>query len=112
MKIVQYVHSSELGDQKRLGILINETQVLDPNLTYALHFEKEGHFNPFDRANYVCPSSLHALLRNTGNAREVLDLANVLGRKFIADGSFTFKNGRHIIIELSEKVRLDRKSVV
>lgn len=108
MRIVQYVHQSDLGFTKRLGIMINENQVLDPNLAYALHFEKEGFYNPFDRANYVCPSSLHTLLRNTGNAREVLDLAMALGHQFIKAGNFSFKNGTHIVLNLSDKTKLTR----
>lgn len=108
MKIVQYVHQHDLGQNKRLGILLNELEILDVNFIFALHFEKEGFFNPFERANYVCPSSLHTLLRSSGNAREVLDLGLALYKKYSALGDLKLKNKTSIVVKLSDSLKLTR----
>lgn len=108
MKIVQYIYRHAFGENKRLGILLNENTVLDPNLTFALHFEKEGFFNAEERADYICPSSLHTLLRKTGNARETLELANALYNKFSSLGDLKLKNKTSITVKLGENVRLTK----
>ncbi len=72
MKVVTYVNRHNFGIEKRLGILVNEQTILDPNFAFACDFEREGRFNARERANNYCPSSLHQLLRLKENPLDIL----------------------------------------
>lgn len=101
MKIVTYLHHHTLGVVKRLGIRLDEKTILDPNLVYACDFEREGRYNPRERADHHCPSSLHALLTLTENPLEILQTA--LGLNIFLDkvGTPTLKDGTRYLIDLS-----------
>lgn len=77
MKVVTFIHTHHFGSQKRLGILLEDNKVLDPNLAFACDFEREGRFNPRERADAHCPSSLNQLLRTKENP--ILILKEALG---------------------------------
>ncbi len=108
MKIVTYIHHHNLGTVKRLGILLDDKTILDPNLVYACDFEREGKFNARARADHHCPSSLNALLTITENPLEILKVA--LGLKVFLEkvGTPTMKDGTKYLIDLStNKISLD-----
>ena len=101
MKIVNYLHHHNLGVTKRLGILLNEKTILDPNLAFACDLEREGKFNPRDRADHWCPSSLHKLLTLQENPLDILHTA--LGLNIFLDkvGCHSMKDGTKYLVDLS-----------
>lgn len=103
MKIVTYLHRHNYGTEKRLGILVDETTILDPNFVMACEFEREGRFNPRERANDLCPSSLHALLRLKEKPLEILQEA--WGLMFFLEkcGTFEMLDGTKYLIEMDIK---------
>ncbi|MBC7426991.1 MAG: fumarylacetoacetate hydrolase family protein [Bacteriovorax sp.] len=106
MKIVTYLHRHPLGTEKRLGILIDNKTILDPNLAYACNFERENRFNPRERANTHCPSSLNQLLRLRENPLEILHEAFGLMLFFEKCGTTEMKDGTKFLIDLSKNVSL------
>lgn len=63
MKVCTYTNHHATGESKnRLGILLDENTVLDPNFTWAVDYEREGMRNIYQRANRKLPSSLQELL--------------------------------------------------
>ena len=63
MKICHFSRPSPFGEQNRLGILIDEKEILDVNLFWNDHFRQQGFFNYQERANHHAPSSLSAILK-------------------------------------------------
>lgn len=106
MKIVTYLHRHTFGVEKRLGILVNDTTILDPNLAFACDFEREGRFNARERANTHCPSSLHQLLRTRENPLEILHEAWGLMLFFEKCGAFEMKDGTRYLIERAPNISL------
>jgi 2-keto-4-pentenoate hydratase/2-oxohepta-3-ene-1,7-dioic acid hydratase in catechol pathway len=108
MKIVTYLHHHNLGVVKRLGILLDELTILDPNLVFACDFEREGRYNPRERANHYCPSSLHSLLTLKENPLEILKMAIGLNLFLEKCETFALKDGTKYLIDLStNKITLD-----
>jgi 2-keto-4-pentenoate hydratase/2-oxohepta-3-ene-1,7-dioic acid hydratase in catechol pathway len=108
MKIVTYIHHHNLGVVKRLGILLDEKTILDPNFAYACDFEREGKSNPRERADHYCPSSLNRLLTLQENPLEILQTA--LGLNIFLDkvGTQSMRDGTKYLIDLStNKITLD-----
>jgi 2-keto-4-pentenoate hydratase/2-oxohepta-3-ene-1,7-dioic acid hydratase in catechol pathway len=102
MKIVTYIHHHNLGVEKRLGILIDEKTVLDPNFIFASQFEQEGKFNARQRADDYCPSSLHQLLSLKSMPLEILKNALQL------NGISALKDGTQYLIDLTKnKISFD-----
>jgi 2-keto-4-pentenoate hydratase/2-oxohepta-3-ene-1,7-dioic acid hydratase in catechol pathway len=99
MKIVTYVHHHNLGPVKRLGILLSEKTILDPNFLYAHQFEKSGKSNPRERADHHCPSSLNRLLTLTENPLQILKSAFDLNLS-LGKGN-QLKDGTKYLIDLS-----------
>lgn len=108
MKIVTYIHHHNLGSVKRLGILLDEKTVLDPNLVYACDFEREGRYNARERADHHCPSSLHTLLTLKENPMEILEIAIGLNIFLNKVGTDTLRDGTKYLIDLSSnKITFD-----
>lgn len=108
MKVVTYLHHHNLGVVKRLGILLDEKTILDPNFIFACHFEREGKFNPRERADHHCPSSLNALLTLKENPLEILRTAVGLNHTFAKNNAPALKDGTKYLIDLStNKITLD-----
>lgn len=63
MKICHFSQSTPFEEQNRLGILLNEREILDINLFWSYFFRQKGFFNYQDRANHLAPSSLSAILK-------------------------------------------------
>ena len=101
MKIVTYIHHHNLGTVKRLGILLDDKTILDPNLVYACDFEREGKFNARERADHHCPSSLHSLLTLKENPLEILQTAIGLNLFLEKTSTPTLKDGTKYLIDLS-----------
>lgn len=108
MKIVTYVHHHGLGAVKRLGILLDDSTILDPNFTFACDFEREGKSNPKERADHHCPSSLHKLLALQENPLEILQIACGLNIFLSKVGTDSMRDGTKYLIDLStNKISLD-----
>lgn len=108
MKIVTYLHHHNLGVVKRLGILLNEKTILDPNLVYACNFEKEGRYNPRERADHLCPSSLNSLLTLKENPLSILKTSLEINSTLTKAGMMSLKDGSKYLIDLStNKITLD-----
>ena len=74
MKICNYTINTGYLPQQRLGILIEEeNRIIDPNICWATEFQREGRFNPIERAEQKCSSSLHKLLNTNDYPIEVLE---------------------------------------
>lgn len=101
MKIVTYVHHHNLGTVKRLGILIDEKTILDPNLAFACDFEREGRSNPRERADHHCPPSLNKLLTLQENPLDILHTAWGLNIFLEKVGTPSMKDGTKYLIDLS-----------
>jgi 2-keto-4-pentenoate hydratase/2-oxohepta-3-ene-1,7-dioic acid hydratase in catechol pathway len=71
MKIVHYKLKSDRLHSARLGILVDEKTILDPNYSFELKFQKIFS-NPRERAIDYCPPSLHRLLRLKNNPIDIL----------------------------------------
>jgi 2-keto-4-pentenoate hydratase/2-oxohepta-3-ene-1,7-dioic acid hydratase in catechol pathway len=102
MKIVTYTYQHNLGVVKRLGILLDDATILDPNLAFAAFYESQRFSNARERADYHCPPSLHKLLTLKINPLEILQEALKL------KGISPLKDGTKPIIDLfHNKVALD-----
>lgn len=101
MKIVNYLHHHNLGVTRRLGILLNDKTILDPNFVFACDLEREGKYNPRERANHWCPPSLHKLLTLQENPLDILHTA--LGLNIFLDkvGCHSMNDGTKYLIDLS-----------
>lgn len=74
MKICSYIHQGDLIPELRLGILLEDGEtVVDPNLSLACEYQREGKHNHRERANFEIPSSLHKLLTLSENPIERLE---------------------------------------
>lgn len=72
MKIVTYQMTSNLENLTRLGILLDQKTILDPNLVMRLYYQDKNHRNGTERANYTLPSSLARLMQVSENPIEKL----------------------------------------
>jgi 2-keto-4-pentenoate hydratase/2-oxohepta-3-ene-1,7-dioic acid hydratase in catechol pathway len=85
MKVVTYLYSHLLGTEKRLGILLDEKTILDPQNVFASFYQSAGHYNFLERAQDKIPTSLNALLKTKENPisllKEALNLSNTLSDK-------------------------------
>lgn len=106
MKVVTYLHKHALGTEKRLGVLVNDNTILDPNLAFACDFEREGRFNARERANTHCPSSLHQLLRLRENPIDILHEAWGLMLFLEKCGTFSMKDGTKYLVERTKSISL------
>lgn len=63
MKICTYLSSTTLGVQKRMGILLNESLIIDPNFIQQARYENEMVYSPIERAAHNMPQLLSTFLR-------------------------------------------------
>lgn len=73
MKICSYSIITDSIPQRRIGILLEDNTLVDPNLCYRLDFEREGYSNSKERADFVIPTSLSTLLKYSQNPTEQLE---------------------------------------
>lgn len=101
MKVVTYIHHHNLGAVKRLGILLDDKSILDPNLAFACDFEREGKSNPRERADHHCPPSLNRLLALQENPLEILHTACGLNIFLDKVETHSMRDGTKYLIDLS-----------
>jgi 2-keto-4-pentenoate hydratase/2-oxohepta-3-ene-1,7-dioic acid hydratase in catechol pathway len=107
MKVVTYLHRHALGTEKRLGILVDENKILDPNFAFACDLEREGRFNPRERANSYCPSSLHQLLRLREDPLSILKEAWGLMLFLEKCETFNLQDGTRYLFDMDKSITLD-----
>ena len=62
MKICSYIHIHSHISEPRLGILLEDDTLIDPNLCWQLDYQREGFKNFRERASQKIPTSLFKLL--------------------------------------------------
>lgn len=62
MRVCTYKRPSFLGQQKRLGLFLDEHTLIDVNLLWQASFERDGYYNPKDRSDRFAPASLASFL--------------------------------------------------
>lgn len=72
MKICRYKNPHLKGLPPRLGVIYNG-QIIDPHLNFVAEYEREGLFNPWERAEVKCPSSLSRILSLYENPFETIE---------------------------------------
>jgi 2-keto-4-pentenoate hydratase/2-oxohepta-3-ene-1,7-dioic acid hydratase in catechol pathway len=105
MKICTFIHHSTIGTQSRLGILYNfnnQDIVIDANTCWAADYEREGFFNPYERANDKCPSSLRSLLDLKDDPLDLLQESLGLFLFFEKVGLEKTKSGQPIYFNLKD----------
>lgn len=107
MKICHYRHHNSLGPSIRLGILDEkEGIVIDPNFVWACDYEREGKFNPYERANKKLPSSLHEILTLSDEPLEDLQESYGLYQFLKLVGDVRLKDGTPVAFKLDESISL------
>ena len=103
MKVVTYKRHSFMGVQKRLGLFFDEKTIIDVNLLWQAHFEKEGFYAPDSRAEMFAPKSLAQFLRTHQDAAIPM-LQDTLGMytKLAKDGVLATKSGGEISFHLHD----------
>jgi 2-keto-4-pentenoate hydratase/2-oxohepta-3-ene-1,7-dioic acid hydratase in catechol pathway len=102
MRICTYARSSHLGFQKRLGILTNDTLVIDPNLVLTAFYEKEGFYHPEAKANYKIPASLSSFLKISDAPLQELQNAIGLYFKLNQEGILKTKSGADLAFDMKD----------
>jgi 2-keto-4-pentenoate hydratase/2-oxohepta-3-ene-1,7-dioic acid hydratase in catechol pathway len=103
MKICHYNHHSSLGRQTRLGILDEkEGVIIDPNLVWACDYEREGKFNPYERANRKLPSSLHEVLTYKDDPLDSLQESYGLYQFLKLVGDVNLRDGTPVAFNISD----------
>jgi 2-keto-4-pentenoate hydratase/2-oxohepta-3-ene-1,7-dioic acid hydratase in catechol pathway len=110
MKICSYISHSDLIPTQRLGILLDDNRILDPNLCYALDYFREGRYNPFNRADDKLPSSLYSILQLKDNPLDSLMESYGLFLFLEKVGDLEFPNGTRIVhqLETSKEISLTK----
>ncbi|TNF28288.1 MAG: fumarylacetoacetate hydrolase family protein [Deltaproteobacteria bacterium] len=98
MKICGYKTIPDYTNAIRMGILLDSGEILDPNLVKALLYEKEGRFNPFERAKHKVPTSLHAFLQTSDNPIEELNDLLSAYEDLRKAGTTSLSNGTSIVL--------------
>ena len=103
MKICTYIHPQAFGQsQKRLGILLEDNRVIDPNFCWAMDYEREGFRNHYERANRKLPSSLSELLLYHDDAFEALEESYGLFLFLQKVGDLSLRDGTPIYFNLDD----------
>lgn len=106
MKICRYSYESPFINQKRLGIITPENQLIDPNLCWQLDFIREGFTNILERAEYKIPTSLSKLLTVYDSPMERLEEAYGLFLFFQKVGINELPDGTPISFDLNQEKNL------
>jgi 2-keto-4-pentenoate hydratase/2-oxohepta-3-ene-1,7-dioic acid hydratase in catechol pathway len=101
MRICTYKRPSALGSVKRLGLFLDEKTIIDVNITWQAHFEREGFYDPAKRADLLYPSSLAAMLRQYQDASiETFNDTLALYKKLTAAGMLKTQTGADLAFHL------------
>lgn len=63
MRVCTFKRPTQLGVQKRLGLFRDDKTLIDLNLLWQAHFEREGFYTADKRATLLAPPSLASFLR-------------------------------------------------
>lgn len=102
MKICQYVNHGTHRPEPRLGILLDDGLVIDPNNVWACDYEREGYFNFWQRANHTCPPSLLQILQTKDDPIDFLSECYGLYLFLDKVGDLTLKDGTPIAFKSDE----------
>lgn len=98
MKICGFKTKPDFTNAIRMGILLDSGEIIDPNLVKTLLYEREGRYNPHQRASQKIPTSLHSFLQTSDNPieelKEVLESFETLRKA----GTTKLKNGTSVIL--------------
>jgi len=108
MKICSYYQSNQFPIAKRMGILMDDGQILDPNLVWALHFEKEGYKNYLLRADQKISTSLYNNLTQRDHLLTLLQETLVMGQQFLKAGHSKLHDQTPIVFKQSEITKLSK----
>ena len=102
MKVCRFLINNDPFSRGRLGILLEEKDiVVDCNSVWALEFQREGRYNPYERADDSMPSSLHTILSLKENPLE--ELSECLGLFLFFEKIGHFKTREGVSIALPTK---------
>lgn len=110
MKVTTFKRSSFMGVQKRLGLFLDEKTIIDVNLLWQAHFEREGFYSPEIRASQFAPKSLAAFLKlHQDAAIPMLQDSLELYKKLAKEGILKTQTGGEIAFHLYDvpDVKLD-----
>jgi len=102
MKICQYLRKTPFGVNGRLGILLEDDTIIDPNLVWRADFENEGYYYAEDRADHKLPPSLHDLLKFSDNPIDLLQDTWGLWLFYQKRGILQTKNGAELSFPLND----------
>ena len=103
MKICRYIHKSHFFSRPRLGILLEDHTIVDPNLCFTLDYQREGRYNPLERAEIIMPSGLFQLLNTVDRPIERLEEGYALYLFFQKIGINHLANGVAVSFPLEQK---------
>lgn len=104
MKICTYYNSKAYGQNKRrLGILLEDNTIIDPNWIWALDYQREGYRNIFERANRKLPSSISQILLYSDHPFEQLEEAYGLYLFFKKIGDLHLTDNTPISFKLDDQ---------
>lgn len=87
MKVCTYLRQTPLGQFKRLGVLHNESTIIDVNLVWQKFFEMEGFYNTKSKAQEVAPHLLSDFLKSyQESAIEMLHETMDAYHEFVKEG--------------------------
>lgn len=105
MKICNYTINNKFLPQKRLGILLEDCKtIVDPNIAWALKFEKEGRFRALERAEQKCSSSLYNVLNLNEKPIDILNEALDNYNSLSKAGDSSLKDGTPISFQISDDI--------
>ena len=109
MRVCTYKRTTPFGEIKRLGVFLDEKTLLDVNMVWQAKYEREGFYNPQERAQLFAPASLSAFLRLHQDGaierlKETLELFNNLA----ANGILKTTNKGDLAVHVYDaKVKFD-----
>lgn len=107
MKICRYIKKNSYQLEPRLGILLEDRNIIvDPNLVYACDFQRDGRYDPYNRANHYMPTSLNFILNFKPDPLELLHESYGLYLFLEKIGDLETLEGNKIFIEYDDSVKL------
>lgn len=103
MKICQYLAATQSFCLKRTGILIEDNVIVDPNLVWALYFQKKGHYHFQNMADAKMPSSLSQILIQNERPIELLQSTLDTFYQLMGQGDTKLSDGSSICLVLDNK---------
>jgi 2-keto-4-pentenoate hydratase/2-oxohepta-3-ene-1,7-dioic acid hydratase in catechol pathway len=103
MKICTYLRQTPIGQFRRLGIFVNDTTIIDPNLIWQKQFELDGVYDAKEKALEVAPTSLSLFLKMyQESATEVMYETLDLFKEFTTNGIIETNDQAKLAFDLEE----------